>query len=97
MIEEPVRYEKLNIEEDIITTNIKMTEAKMQKPFLKWVGGKTQIMNDIISKIPTEITNYHELFLGGGSVLLTVLSLQKQKKIDTNIIEEIMENITKKK
>jgi DNA adenine methylase len=81
MIEEQVRYEKLNIEEDVITTNIKMTEAKMQKPFLKWVGGKTQIMNDIISKIPTEITNYHELFLGGGSVLLTVLSLQKQKKI----------------
>ena len=54
---------------------------KVQKPFLKWVGGKTQIINNVISKIPKEINNYHELFLGGGSVLLAVLSLQKQNKI----------------
>ena len=58
-----------------------MSENKIQKPFLKWVGGKTQIINDIISKIPNKINNYHELFLGGGSVLLAVLSLQKQDKI----------------
>lgn len=54
---------------------------KIQKPFLKWAGGKTQIINDIILKIPNEMNNYHELFLGGGSVLLCVLSLQKQNKI----------------
>lgn len=53
----------------------------IQKPFLKWVGGKTQILNDILSKIPQEMENYHELFLGGGSVLLAVLSLQRQNKI----------------
>lgn len=54
---------------------------KLQKPFLKWIGGKTQIINDIVSKIPKKINNYHEIFLGGGSVLLAVLSLQKQNKI----------------
>ena len=58
-----------------------MTDQKIQKPFLKWVGGKTQIIDKIISKIPKEINNYHELFLGGGSVLLAVLSLQKQNKL----------------
>ncbi len=58
-----------------------MTDHKIQKPFLKWVGGKTQIIKDIISKVPNEIENYHELFLGGGSVLLAILSLQKQNKI----------------
>jgi len=58
-----------------------MTEYTLQKPFLKWVGGKTQIIQSIISKIPKEMSNYHELFLGGGSVLLAVLSLEKANKI----------------
>ena len=52
-----------------------------QKPFLKWVGGKTQIIDKIITKIPKEMNNYHEIFLGGGSVLFAILSLQKQNKI----------------
>lgn len=57
-------------------------EQKIQKPFLKWVGGKTQIIHNVLDKIPKKINNYHELFLGGGSVLFAVLSLQKQGKLD---------------
>ena len=56
--------------------------TSLQKPFLKWVGGKTQIIEDIINKIPSKINNYHELFLGGGSILLAVLSLQRDNKIE---------------
>jgi DNA adenine methylase len=44
------------------------------KPFIKWVGGKTQILDDTLSLFPTTIENYHEPFVGGGSVLLSVLS-----------------------
>jgi DNA adenine methylase len=55
--------------------------SKLQKPFIKWVGGKTQIIDNIIKYIPKEMNNYHEIFLGGGSVLFAVLSLQKQKTI----------------
>lgn len=53
----------------------------IQKPFLKWVGGKTQIIEHILSRIPKEMNNYHEVFLGGGSVLLAVCSLREQNKI----------------
>jgi DNA adenine methylase len=53
----------------------------VQKPFLKWVGGKTQILKAIIPKIPDDMDNYHEIFLGGGSVLFAVLSLKKHNKI----------------
>ena len=61
-----------------------MTGVTIQKPFLKWVGGKTQILKEIISKLPEEMNNYHELFIGGGSVLLAILSLKKQNNISIN-------------
>lgn len=52
-----------------------------QKPFLKWVGGKTQILDTILNKIPKEMNNYHEPFVGGGSVLLAVLSMKERGDI----------------
>ena len=53
----------------------------MQKPFLKWVGGKYKLLTHIISKLPKKINSYHEIFLGGGSVLLAILTLQTHNKI----------------
>lgn len=51
------------------------------KPIIKWVGGKTQIKDKLIAEFPIEINNYREAFLGGGSVLLTLLTYVKNEKI----------------
>lgn len=53
-----------------------------QKPFLKWVGGKTQMIGKLVDKFPPSMKNYHEVFLGGGSVLFALLTMQKEGKID---------------
>jgi DNA adenine methylase len=43
------------------------------KPVIKWVGGKTQIIDQILNNMPRDMNNYREIFLGGGSVLLALL------------------------
>jgi len=44
---------------------------KLVAPFLKWVGGKRQLMPSIVEHLPKNIQNYNyvEPFIGGGAVL----------------------------
>ena len=46
--------------------------TKNAKPFLKWAGGKTQLIDTIEQSLPSEILNepftYIEPFVGSGAV-----------------------------
>ena len=57
---------------------IKIEKKYIAKPILKWVGGKGQIIEKILKLVPKEFENYHEIFVGGGSVLLAVLWAEHQ-------------------
>lgn len=52
-------------------------DEKKVKPFLKWAGGKGQLLPEIEKYYPFEdgrITKYAEPFVGGGAVLFDILS-----------------------
>lgn len=44
------------------------------KPFVKWVGGKTQLLDEIRKYYPSQVDKYCEPFVGGGAVLFDVLA-----------------------
>ena len=79
--------EIVDIADNKLVKQLNIKKINYPKPILKWVGGKTQILDKLIVEFPTEINNYHEIFLGGGSVLLTLLSYVKNGiiKIHGNI------------
>jgi DNA adenine methylase len=60
-------------------------ECMPVKPFVKWAGGKAQILDEIRRLYPeglgTTITKYAEPFVGGGAVLFDVLSKYQLEKI----------------
>ena len=68
----------------LIKHTIKTDSIQISKPILKWIGGKTQIIDKLIIEFPIEMNNYHDIFLGGGSVLLALLSYVRYGIIKIN-------------
>ena len=50
----------------------------MAKPILKWAGGKTQMLGDLLPKVPKSYGRYIEPFFGGGAMFF---ALQPQNAI----------------
>lgn len=60
------------------------------KPFVKWTGGKGQLLDEIRAKYPKDlgksINRYCEPFVGGGAVLFDLLSTYSFKEVLINDI-----------
>lgn len=42
-------------------------------PFVKWAGGKRQLIPQIRERMPAQFNNYYEPFVGGGAVIFELL------------------------
>jgi DNA adenine methylase len=71
-----------------------MTE-KSAKPFLKWAGGKTQLINDIEKSLPKGFTKskftYIEPFVGSGAILFWMCN--NFSNIEKAVINDINEDL----
>jgi DNA adenine methylase len=57
---------------------MRIQKSPLIKPYLKWAGGKRQLLPEIRKYIPSHINTYYEPFLGAGAVLF---DLQPQKAV----------------
>lgn len=64
-----------------------MKKNKLIAPFLKWVGGKRQLMPAINELLPKKYTTYYEPFVGGGAVLFEI---QPKKAIVNDFNSELV-------
>ena len=69
-----------------ITRNL-FPEFDNQKPFLKWAGGKTQLIPHLLKYIPKEFNKYIEPFVGAGALFF---HLNYSRSIISDLNEELM-------
>lgn len=50
------------------------------KPIVKWAGGKSRILNQLLPFFPSEYNNYYEPFLGSGAVFFRLFPELRQQK-----------------
>ena len=86
---------------------MKTTVRPKMTPVLKWAGGKTQLLQHILSAMPDSYNRYYEPFVGGGSVFLAIapenafindinpqlINLYKQLKNDHAAVLEALDKL----
>ena len=77
--------------------NTLFPDTLIAKPFLKWAGGKTQLIPAIEAVLPPDFSNkqnmtYIEPFIGSGALMFRFL--QKYPNIKTAIINDINSDVT---
>lgn len=74
--------------------NFKQNNAK---PFVKWAGGKRQLIPELLKHIPKNFNNYFEPFIGGGALFFELynLGILKDKKVYLFDINEELINAYK--
>ena len=51
---------------------IEKKKCLQAKPILKWAGGKTQMLGELLPKVPVSYGRYIEPFIGGGAMFFAL-------------------------
>jgi len=81
---------------------------KKTQPFIKWAGGKRQILKDLIDSMPKKYNRYYEPFIGGGALFFHIMpanayisdinpELINLYKVVRDNVEELIEDLKKHK
>ena len=62
-------------------------EAVRCRPFVKWAGGKSQLISELTRRLPPSFNNYFEPFVGGGALFFHLLP---EKAFLSDINEELV-------
>ncbi|MGD9904275.1 MAG: DNA adenine methylase [Vicinamibacterales bacterium] len=65
-----------------------MTPASEAQPFLKWAGGKRQLLPVLRTYYPPAPTAYHEPFLGSGAVFFDLLAARRLDGVPVALSDE---------
>lgn len=60
------------------------------KPFVKWAGGKRQIMSELKKYMPENFNDYYEPFVGGGAVFFELFTSYGKKAYLNDYNKEII-------
>ena len=74
------------------------------EPFVKWAGGKRQLIPEIMKRLPVKYNNYYEPFIGGGALFFHLLPERaiindiNKELVNTyrqikNNVEELLKNL----
>ncbi len=63
-----------------------MGNLPVPRPFLKWAGGKTQLAEALLERMPVRFQTYHEPFVGSGALFF---HLYREGRIDRAILSDI--------
>lgn len=70
----------------------RLNKRALARPFIKWVGGKTQLLDEVCKSLPRDFATrrhitYVEPFVGGGAVMFWIL--QAYPNIERAVINDI--------
>ncbi len=72
-----------------------MGDSAVPRPFLKWAGGKTQLVNELTRRLPVDFGDYHEPFIGGGALFFALFRAGKiRKAILSDVNAELIDTYT---